>query len=35
MGDFYCSVSLGVVSRVLVPSLVRLSSSSPTYLYLF
>ena len=34
MGDFYCFVSLRVVSRVLVPGLVRLSSSSLVYLYL-
>ena len=35
LGGFYHSISLGVVSRVPFPSLVRLSSSSPVYLYLF
>ena len=35
MGDFYRSISLGVVFHVPFPSLVRLSSSSSVYLYLF
>ena len=35
LGGFYCSISLGVVSCVPFPSLVRLSSSSLIYLYLF
>ena len=35
LGDLYCSVSLGVVSRVPVPGLVHLSSFSLVYLYLF
>ena len=35
LGSFCRSISLGVVSVVLFPSLVRLSSSSPAYLFLF
>ena len=35
LGDLYSSISLGVASRVSFPRLVRLSSSSLVYLYLF
>ena len=35
LGGFCHSISLGVVSFVLFPSLVRLSSSSHVYLFLF
>ena len=35
LGSLCHSISLGVVPIILVPSLVRLSSSSPVYLFLF